>query len=448
MPGFPPLDCLVYNNPPARIGSWMLIRLRQEIYYNLLRKHNPDKSPKELFDLCFDLALQREQAIAFDPLYPEYVEQQLRKTRLLDFDPVRVQKSQPSHFASLSDLVAFLRKNHRPHYRYRGQTRRYRTTYLGSVPGLEKWGHINGPITVRFEGLIPSVFRNVISSDPANWNSHSYPAKLEQVSQALGAIVRSDHEPLRSLVADYFRDVVEHSAIFAKYALTGRVKLELPLSVLERFAPGTMTPNTLLRLISVQQHYGRGSVMIDVSTDMAVATWFATHHFSTGDLVDTHTDALGVMYRFDADAIKTFPQQWDNIAARQGNSFALHSVRGPAGLVGIKDIAEMDVAFGLRPRAQAGGSILGLENSAFYLYDDLARAIEVFTFPISSVTGRETPLEREDICPRNDPAEAVFNNTGGGGNLPEEELKMFLGDRKFSSSDVEHILTLRREGLI
>ena len=67
-----------------------------------------------------------------------------------------------------------------------------------------------------------------------------------------------------------------------------------------------MTPNTLLRLISVAQHYELGSVMVDITNEVDVAVWFATHRFANGDIARGDHDERGVIYRFDKEVIEKF----------------------------------------------------------------------------------------------------------------------------------------------
>ena len=424
--------------------------LRQEVFYQLLRPHNSDKPPKDLFDLCFNHALDQSASATLDPLLRELVEQKLRRNTVLELDPARTQEAQPSNFSSLADLRAFLQEKHTPSFRYRGQTKRYQTTYKDDVPGLASWGYLAGPVTIKFEGLVPSLFRPVVQSSPAEWDSYKYPSKLAQVAPALRAIMRSDHQPLRSLVREYFRDVVEYPAIFARYAFTGPINLTLPESTMARFARGTMTPNTLLRLISVAQHYGLGSVMVDITNEVDVAVWFATHLFGTGELVRSEHDDRGVIYRFNAETIQKFVPPAVEVGARDPSRFPFGSLAGPAGLIGITDIADLDSVYGKRPKAQAGGSILGLENSTVYLQADLREAIEVFTFPLSTVTGRETSLNKEDLCPPDDPSGKVLSPASASetGEIRDDEISTFLVGERFSDDEIEKVLTLRRDGAI
>jgi hypothetical protein len=450
MAGFPPIDQLYYDNPSPMAGSWLLIRLRQEVFYQLLRLHNRDKSSKDLFDLCFSFASNPSNAATLDPLLRELVEQKLRRNTLLELDPARAQKAQPSDFASLADLHAFLREKHNPSFRYRGQTKRYQTTYKGEVPGLASRGHLADPVTIKFEGLVPTLFRPVVQSSPAEWDNYRYPSKLAQIAPALRAIMRSDHQPLRSLVREYFKDVVDHPGIFAKYTFAGHSNLKLPESTMARFARGTMTPNTLLRIISVAQHYELGSVMVDITNDVEVAVWFATHLFGSGDLARSEPDERGVIYRFNAESIQKFVPPAVEVGAREPSRFPFGSLAGPAGLIGITDIADLDGVYGKRPKAQAGGSILGLENSSVYLQADLRDAIEVFTFPLSTITGRETSLKKEDLCPPDDPSEKVLSpaNASETREFRDDEISTFLVGEGFSNDDIEKILTLRRDGAI
>jgi hypothetical protein len=267
---------------------------------------------------------------------------------------------------------------------------------------------------------------------------------------ALRGIIHSDHPPLRSLVRDYFRDVVEYPEIFAKYAFTGRVNLILPEATLARFASGTMTPNSLLRLISVAQHYELGSVMVDMTSEVDVAVWFATHRFASGEVARADHDGRGVIYRFDAEVIKQFIPPAVNIGAQTRGAFPFGSLAAPAGLIGMTDIADLDNAYGKRPRAQAGGSILGLENSMVYLQKDPRGALEVFTFPLATVTGRETLLDKETLCPLDDPSAKIldpaFANEAKA--LCDDDIRTFLAAERFSQDEIERILTLRKDGAI
>jgi hypothetical protein len=121
-----------------------------------------------LFDLCLSFAKDQSASATLDPLLIALVEQKLRENTVLELDPARTQAAQPSEFSSLTDLHAFLQEKHSPSFRYRGQTKRYRTTYKGEVPGLASRGHLSGPVTIKFEGLVPSLFRAVVQSSPAD----------------------------------------------------------------------------------------------------------------------------------------------------------------------------------------------------------------------------------------------------------------------------------------
>jgi hypothetical protein len=79
MAGFPPTDRLYYDNPSPIGGSWLLVRLRQEVFYQLQRPHNRDKSPKDLFDLCLSFAKDQSASATLDPLLIALVEQKLRE---------------------------------------------------------------------------------------------------------------------------------------------------------------------------------------------------------------------------------------------------------------------------------------------------------------------------------------------------------------------------------
>jgi len=190
--------------------------------------------------------------------------------------------------------------------------------------------------------------------------------------------------------------------------------------------------------------------MVDITDDVDVAVWFATHLFSTGELVRSEHDDRGVIYRFNAAAIEKFVPPAVDVGARDPSKFPFGSLAGAAGLIGITDIADLDTAYGKRPKAQSGGSILGLENSTVYLQTDLREAIAVFTFPLSTVTGHETSLDKEDLCPPDDPSGKVLNPASPveTGEVRDDEISRFLAGEGFSNDEIDKVLTLRRDGAI
>ena len=119
------------------------------------------------------------------------------------------------------------------------------------------------------------------------------------------------------------------------------------------------------------------------------------------------------------------------------------------GLFGIVDISSIDQSVAARPSAQLGGSVLGLENSAMYFLMEAYNIAEVFTFPHSSVTGREVELSREDLCPAEDSASDIIRGEQDVTDpITVEELAALASGAGMDASDVTHLVNLRTAGIL
>ena len=399
MPGFPPLDRIYYDNPSVRVGGW----------------------------IAFLLELKESNRLNLVPGKP-------------DISTVRVQ-----HFASLRDLASALRHQHHDMCYYRGQTGRYETCYRGSMPKLVPATRWAREVEIAFESIMPSLFRSLFktkSSDPPDWDSYTYPSLLNQIAPAIRAIIRSKHEAIRNLLAEFIRHELKLLAL-RDLAIQHGWDLRLPPEI---YAPMTNVPKRLLQIISLSQHYEYQSVMVDLTSSIDVAVWFASHAWS-GQVVDSMSDRTGVIYRFDQRVVNAMLEK-----ELQSQGTAAHAIR-KAGLFGLIDISEMESEFGLRPQRQSGASLLGLENSILFALLDVYQAdgaIDVFTFPLSSVDGTETSLAKADLCPSGDPVVTVFDETGKHLDQPilDEELIAFLKDEAFSQADIEMIQRGRQMQII
>jgi hypothetical protein len=398
MPGFPPLDRIYYNNPSVRVGGWIAFWLE------LLKSNRLNLVPGKS-----------------------------------DISTVHVQ-----HFPLLRDLASSLRQQHHDKCYYRGQTGRYETCYRGSIPKLTEVIRWAQEIEIAFESIIPSLFRplKTNSSDPPDWDSYTYPSLLNQIAPAIRAIMRSRHEAIRNLLAEFIRQELTLLG-FRDLAIRHGWDLRLPPEV---YVPMTNVPKRLLQIISLSQHYEYQSVMVDLTGSIDVAVWFASHSWS-GQVIDSVSDRMGVIYRFDQRVVNAMLEK-----ELQSQGTAAHAIRR-AGLFGLIDISEMKSEFGLRPQRQSGASLLGLENSILFALLDVYEAegaIDVFTFPLSSVDGTETSLTKADLCPSGDPVLTVFDETGKHLDQPiqDEELITFLKDEAFSQADIEMIQRGRQMRII
>jgi hypothetical protein len=73
-------------------------------------------------------------------------------------------------------------------------------------------------------------------------------------------------------------------------------------------------------------------------------------------LIGSGSDDFGIVYRFDAEAIK--PMVRTNFGHGEDKRSLVHHL----GLFGMADISALDAQIAMRPRAQHGGSLLGFEN--------------------------------------------------------------------------------------
>lgn len=398
MPGFPPLDDVYYNNPSVRVGGWIGFWLSEfkSNRFNLI----PGKS--------------------------------------------RLGSGSVQHFGSLQELSSVLSHQHHDSHYYRGQTGRYETFYRGRIPNLAQVIPWAQEIEIAFESMIPSLFRplfNANSNSPPDWQSYRYPSLLDQIAPAIRAIIKSRHEAIRNLLAEFIREELRLLALRDLASLRGW-NLKLPPEV---YASMTNVPKRLLKIISLSQHYEYQSVMVDLTSSVDVAVWFSSHNWS-GQLMNS-SDKLGVIYRFDQSIVNAMLEK-----ELQEQGTAAHLVR-KAGLFGLIDISAMETDFGLRPQRQAGASLLGLENSITFMLLDAykaAGAIDVFTFPLRSADGKETKLSKERLCPADDPVLAVFDESGRDLNQPilDEELSGFLEDEAFPRADIDMIRRARKAALI
>jgi hypothetical protein len=348
----------------------------------------------------------------------------------------------PKHFDSLRELAQYLRGNHQESMYYRGQTKRYETTYNGRIDTLAQAFPKLVSLEVTFESMIPSLFRPLTKYHNPDWDSYTYPKLLDQIAPAVRAVFNCSYDPIRGLLSKYFKELVNEPAFLTRALLArlGFAKVPLPATLT---APMTNISKTLLQLISISQHYEYGSTMVDITQNVDVAVWLASHHWS-GDKVGSEAEGVGAIYRFNSANINAC------LTKELENETRASLAISASGLLGVADISDLDKEFGLRPKAQSGGSILGMENSIVYMLLDVYEAMEVFTFPWSSVTGAETPIDKADLCPSGDPLTNVFSPRYMDSKEPisNEELTGFLSEEGFSSDEKGIILRARQMDLI
>jgi hypothetical protein len=246
-------------------------------------------------------------------------------------------------------------------------------------------------------------------------------------------------EPAFQELADEFLD----DAIFSTLQILFMDKMKLTRDD-SLLVPGTTIPARQLDFISLAQHYEYNSVMVDVTKSLDAALWFATRNWETGE-IDRPSDCdSGVIYRFDQERINSA------INLRlTGSGAIVPPIVQTMGIFGFADISSKFDNIAARPRAQEGGSLLGLENFlTMYL---LREVTTIFHFKHASVSGPETSYTREQIRPSNDPALRVFQPNGklvSREPITVEELDRFLCEQKVGNERRSRLVALRTHRLI
>jgi len=386
--GFPIIDSLYWEHPSPKVGGWFVLQL-----------HQADPPARGTF---------------VDLRYPTHASRRL------------------------AQVIEVLNKEHQPNYWYRGQRVRRECVYRGTVPAIDRFRRGLTPIEAILEALAPSAFRHITENKPANWSEFTLVPPTDYLAGPMRAIMANDEPALHHLLLQCLDWMVFEAA---RLALSDKVKLGYDDNLL---AVGTTLARHSLDLISISQHYEYGSIMIDVSKDVDTAVWFATRDWKTGEITKSSDGSPGVIYRFDAQKIKTMMDQ---------------SVNGPGAMapllvqtLGVFGLADISNSFNFlgRPQAQKGGSLLGMENILTHFLIGMQRAAEVFLFDHDSVHGNEISLARGNICPPHDKGHEIFRPDRKYPATPitPDELDQFLRKMGTESADRVRLVEHRRNYVI
>ena len=404
MPGLPIVDELYFEHPSVRLGGWLAFHLdRSELPYMNL---TPGES---------------------------------------DVVGIPVNKA-----ASLQEVVTGLEQKHKTRpagtYYYRGQVGRRQLQCPCEIPRLGRsFPHLARP-TFKIESFLPSAYRKHINLRPdgttpiIRWPAWKPESPLAGVGPVARALMQSRDDHLRAFVCQYFLDAANHPEIIGARLLAtrGAASNSPPADLV---SPGTNVLKSLLTLISWAQHYEFGSIMVDISSSPVVAAWFASHRWS-GEVAND-PDGFGVIYRFDYHEIRRF---LDKELDRETPAAPL--IRA-LGFLGLTDISHLPPTTGKRPSAQCGGSFLGLQNVVLGYLMSIYPGLEIFTFPLQSVTGRETRYSKEDLCPADDVALGIFPPAGDPHPpLTGDEIGNFLESEGFDGDQRGFLIRAFHEGLV
>ena len=180
-----------------------------------------------------------------------------------------------TEFDSLIELKQHLLDDHQEGFWYRGQTRRRFVEYRGNVYQTRPFW-----LQVVIEGLIPEFYRPITRSSPAAWDGATQrnAPPLAQAPGAVRAIMQSQDPTIRRMLSQFLQEA-------RKVQLAREIGKKVRIIGIEQLLPplvgGTNLPHSQLDLISLAQHYGFGSTMLDVTKSADVAVWFASHSRSS-----------------------------------------------------------------------------------------------------------------------------------------------------------------------
>lgn len=345
---------------------------------------------------------------------------------------------------SATELLHRLEAEHRSGYWYRGQLRRRSISHVGRIRRLQDGPfprpsdpieraavqafaescRQGAPISFWCESLLPACYRDRVVNNELDWRRECL-GRLDSVGGLVRQVVTSGSDELRHAVA---------SACLALLEASERHASEAPA-----VARVLNVPDAVAYLISLAQHYEWQSSMVDVTSSIGVALWFATHEWSTGHRV-VDPAGRGVIYRF-RDVNSLLRQ----VEGHLSNDLA-REVVARTGTYGCADLSKLGVP-AERARRQSGGAVFGLESLLVGLV--LAGLVDVYEFSLQDdVLTSTVPRNKEELAPSDDPYAPLLLPRADADRsmLNDHELQTFLLGEGWSAGRVSDFLSLRRAG--
>jgi hypothetical protein len=150
----------------------------------------------------------------------------------------------------------------------------------------------------------------------------------------------------------------------------------------------------LYKLRSIGQHYGMDTGLLDATSSIPVALWFASHSFRSGEYLSRKES---IIYRIDRFLLREV-EQWAAALPEHDGEFDATSID-------IRDTPQ-DVA----PRAyrQQGWSLVGWDHPRLMIRMVATGGLTQYCFRTGAVPSRMNALEHEYVVPSADPVRAIF----------------------------------------
>ena len=345
-----------------------------------------------------------------------------------------------------SDVFRRLEAEHQNGFWYRGQARRYSVAHVGHIARLQEerppeprdladraaveafsMACRDGvPISFWCESLLPTCYRPMVRNNIIDWQS-SCAGRLDSIAGLVRQIAASEQGALRGAVAAACSDLVD--AMDGHHGIADSEATRL-LNI----------PSTLGALISLAQHYEWPSSMVDVTSSPAIATWFATHDWMTGERrADTSSSAVIYRFRQPGTLLPQAQSHLDELAAE---------ILSRTGTYGFVDLGSLPID-AARPRQQRGGAVFGLESLLLNLV--LGTVVDVFIFLQRDAALPPTvPQSREYLAPNDDPLCSVLLPRQETPRTPltDNEISTLLASEQWSDGRIMEFLRARRARII
>lgn len=150
----------------------------------------------------------------------------------------------------------------------------------------------------------------------------------------------------------------------------------------------------LYKLRSVGQHYGMDTGLLDASSSVDVALWFATHHFESGAY---RSNDSAVLYRIDRQGLQEV-ETWLRAIPEHAGKFDAASV----------DIGDTPVTLAPRAARQHGWSLVGWDHPRLVIRMAAEKLLVRYDFETGRSPSGANHLSREDLVPSIDPTGTLF----------------------------------------